>query len=477
MYSVISNRKHQTILLLIAAFAIFVDSLDNSIVNVALPVIATDFEIDITTGSWVTMIYGLFLAGFILAFGRVADNGRIQKIFILGFTIFSLGSLLCAASMNLPFMIFARAVQGVGASMIAAAAPLIITRFLPETKRGLGMGVIATTGGIALTFGPPLGGIITEYLSWHWIFLLNIPIGIAAVICARTFIPHPNTPPVKKPFDWIGTFLMFAAVAALVLLIERVASLGWVNPATVIVTAVFIAAAAAYIIHSLKSRHPLINIRIFKHWKFTFVAASYLLTCMVSGGVMYMLPYYMEIPLGLSAATVGFLLIISSVITALIGIPVGMWCDKIGCRVPCILAAVCRITFCAILLFILPEWGIIAVLPALVFTGLAFGISGGPATTRIVQNAPKGEEGSGTSIMITTDFLGGVVGIAAYTLAFAVGAPASIGIAVNELPADIFLSGFHATALLGLCIGIMTLILSWTVPNIIVRKKEEEKAV
>lgn len=91
MYSVISNRKHQTILLLIAAFAIFVDSLDNSIVNVALPVIATDFEIDITTGSWVTMIYGLFLAGFILAFGRVADNGRIQKIFILGFTIFSLG--------------------------------------------------------------------------------------------------------------------------------------------------------------------------------------------------------------------------------------------------------------------------------------------------------------------------------------------------------------------------------------------------
>lgn len=172
--------------------------------------------------------------------------------------------------MNLPFMIFARAVQGVGASMIAAAAPLIITRFLPETKRGLGMGVIATTGGIALTFGPPLGGIITEYLSWHWIFLLNIPIGIAAVICARTFIPHPNTPPVKKPFDWIGTFLMFAAVAALVLLIERVASLGWVNPATVTVTAVFIAAAAAYIIHSLKSRHPLINIRIFKHWKFTF---------------------------------------------------------------------------------------------------------------------------------------------------------------------------------------------------------------
>ena len=475
MYSIITNRRHQFILLLIAAFAIFVDSLDNSIVNVALPVIASEFGIEITTGSWIAMTYGLFLAGFILAFGRIADNGKIQKIFILGFTIFSLGSLLCAASMNLPVMIAARAVQGIGASMIAAAAPLIITRFLPGSKCGLGMGVIATTGGIALTFGPPLGGLLTEYLSWHWIFLINIPIGIAAIFFALAFIPRPETPPEKKAFDWTGMFLMFAAVACFVLLIERGASLGWTSPLSLSLMGLFAAAAAAYIIHSLKSPHPLINLRIFKHWKFSFVAASYLLTCMVSGGVMYMLPYYMEIPLGLSAATAGLLLIISSVITALIGIPVGIWCDKIGCRTPCILAALCRITFCAILLFILPEWGIIAVLPALVFTGLAFGISGGPATTRIVQNAPEGETGSGTSIMITTDFLGGVVGIAAYTLAFVIGAPAAAGIAVNELPVDIFLSGFHATAFLGLLIGIATLILSWVVPNIVAGKEAAKK--
>lgn len=198
MYSVITNRRHQIILLLIAAFAIFVDSLDNSIVNVALPVIASEFGIEITTGSWIAMTYGLFLAGFILAFGRIADNGKIQKIFILGFTIFSLGSLLCAASMNLPVMIAARAVQGIGASMIAAAAPLIITRFLPGSKCGLGMGVIATTGGIALTFGPPLGGLLTEYLSWHWIFLINIPIGIAAIFFTLAFIPRPAATPEKK---------------------------------------------------------------------------------------------------------------------------------------------------------------------------------------------------------------------------------------------------------------------------------------
>ncbi|HJJ35800.1 MAG TPA: MFS transporter, partial [Methanocorpusculum sp.] len=181
MYSVVTDHRHQVLLLLIAAFAIFVDGLDSSIVNVALPVIAADFNIDISNGSWIVMAYGLFLAGFILAFGRVADNGRIRQIFMLGFAIFALGSLLCVLSPSLEIMIAARAVQGVGASMIAAVAPLIITRFLPETKRGLGMGVIATTGGVALVCGPTIGGLITSYISWHWIFIINIPITIFAI--------------------------------------------------------------------------------------------------------------------------------------------------------------------------------------------------------------------------------------------------------------------------------------------------------
>ncbi|HJJ35701.1 MAG TPA: MFS transporter, partial [Methanocorpusculum sp.] len=297
-----------------------------------------------------------------------------------------------------------------------------------------------------------------------------------AIILARLFIPRPNRAPEKKPFDWIGTALMFAAIASFIIVIERGVSLGWNSPFVITLVAVFVVTFIGYIVHSLKSRNPLINIRIFKHWKFTFVAISYMLTCMVFGGVMYMIPYYLEIPLGITPAEAGLLLIISSAITALIGIPVGMWCDRIGCRTPCILAAICRITFCVLMFIIKPEWGVIAVIPVLVFMGLSFGISGGPATTRIVQNAPKGEEGSGTSIMITTDFIGGVVGVAAYTLAFAIGAPASIGISVNELSGELFVTGFHATAVLGIIIGITTLILSWAVPNIIVKKSPENSA-
>ncbi len=471
MYSIVRNPHHQKLLLLIAAFAIFMDGLDSSIVNVAMPVIAAEYGIDISAGSWIVMAYLLIMAGFILAFGRIADNGKIRMVFSIGFGIFALGSFLSAVSPTLGCMIAARGLQGLGASMIAAAAPLLVTRFLPATMRGLGMGVIATTGGVALTFGPPLGGLLTAYLSWHWIFLINVPIAVAAIILARLIIPRPASLPVKQPFDMRGTMLMFAAIASMIMFLERGPVHGWASPEILILAGIFAGSLGLFILHSLRAKNPLLNVRIFRNWKFSAVALSYLLTCAVFAGVMYMVPYYMQTALSLGTAVSGFLLMIASIITAVAGIPVGAWCDRVGCRVPCILAAVFRISFCLILFLILPEWGAAALIMALVCMGLAFGFSGGPATTRIVQFAPEGEEGTGTSVMITTDFLGGVIGVAAYVVVFSLTVPSSVGVAVSELSGDLFLSGFHATAALGLVFGILTLILSAAVPNYIARRE------
>ena len=474
MYSPVSSRHHQIIILLITAFAILMDGLDQSIVNVALPVIAGEFGIDISTGSWIVMMYGLFLAGFILAFGKVADNGRIHKIFMLGFAIFALGSLFCAVSPNFVFMVVSRGIQGLGASMIAATAPLAVTRFLPENRRGFGMGVIATAGGVAFAFGPAVGGLLTAALSWDWIFLINVPIGIAAILLAKFYIPKPDEAPRKEPFDWAGTFLLFGAIAAFILTLERGPTFGWTSPQILILAAVFVILTVLFCIRSLKAQYPLINIRIFKHWKFTSVSMSYLLTCGLFAGVMYMMPYYLENPLGLDAGTSGLLLMISAVITAVIGIPVGSWSDRIGCKFPCILAALCRMAFSIILIFLIPAWGIAGVIPALIFMGLAFGISGGPSSTRIVQFSPKGEEGTGTSVMITTDFLGGVIGVAAFSVVFSLAEPASVGISVAELAPEIFLNGFHATAVLGLAFAVATLIFTAIVPNYIAKREVDE---
>ena len=128
--------------------------------------------------------------------------------------------------------------------------------------------------------------------------------------------------------------------------------------------------------------------------------------------------------------------------------------------------------FCTVLLLIVPSYGILALLPALICMGLAFGISGGPATTRIVQHAPEGEAGTGTSVMITSDFLGGVIGVAAYAVVFSLAVPASVGVAVSDVPASLFVEGFHVTAVLGLLCGIVTLILSAVVPNLVTKRED-----
>lgn len=449
------------------------DGLDGSIVNVILPVMAVEFGIDISGSSWVVIAYLLFMAGFILAFGKIADNGKIRGIFSLGFAIFAVGSLICALAPSLECIIAARALQGLGASMIAAAAPLLVTRFLPRNKRGFGMGVIATTGGIALTFGPPLGGFISSYLSWHWIFLINVPIGIAAIILAKSLIPSPAGTLKKEHFDKLGAVLMFISIASMIIFFERGPILGWLSFQILLCGAVFSASFVWFCFHSLKSPAPLLNIRIFRSWKFSAVTVSYLLTCAVFAGVMYMVPYYMQTAVGLSPVVSGLLLMIASILTAVVGIPTGAWSDRIGCRVPCIIAALFRVSFCLIFLLIVPEWGVFAIIPGLICMGLSFGISGGPATTRIVQHAPKGEDGMGTSVMITSDFLGGVIGVAAYAVVFSLAVPGSVGVSVSELSSASLTVGFHATAAFGLVLGIITLTLSSLVPNIIVKKGEE----
>ena len=318
---------------------------------------------------------------------------------------------------------------------------------------------------------------MTEALSWHWIFLINVPIGIAAILLVKFYIPKSDEPPKKEPFDWVGSLMMFGSIATFILMLERGPSLGWISPPILILAFVFVVLTAAFCICSLKARFPLINIRIFKHWKFTSVSISYLLTCELFAGVMYIMPYYLEKPMELDAGTSGLLLMLSAVMTAAAGIPSGSWSDRIGCKFPCILAALCRIIFCLLLIFIVPAWGIAGVVPALIFMGLAFGISGGPSSTRIIQLSPEGEEGTGTSVMITTGLLGEVIGVAAFSVVFSLAAPDSIGISVADLNLKIFMTGFHATAVLGLIFAVATLIFTAIVPNYIAKREADELIV
>lgn len=391
MYRTVTDSSHLKKLLAVIALAIFIDSLDGSIVNIALPTIAEGFSVDMSTAAWVIMAYFLFLVGLIPLFGKIADHGRLQEIFCCGFVVFTVGSVACGLAPDLLMLVISRAVQGVGASMIAVAAPLLVVRLMPPRHWGMGMGMAA--GAVALVFGPVLGGILTEYLSWHWCFFINVPVGIAAVVLGLRIIPRAERQP-KVRFDLAGAVLIFTAMASLIYLLERGIPLGWTSPQVIFCGVVFAVSVVIFVLRELRVEDPILRVRVFGSLPFTFVVSSYFLISVVYAGFLYIVPFYLSIVLGMSPAVSGLVLLISSVITAVMGLPSGALLDRIGARWLVTAAGVVRVLFCLVMAVMMPGNGLFWILLLMVLSGLTFGISGGPSSARIIEHAPEGERGN-----------------------------------------------------------------------------------
>ncbi len=470
MYQVLTDPARQKQLLIVIALAVFIDSLDGSIVNIALPTIAQGFSADISLAAWVIIAYFLFLVGLIPIFGKIADHGRLQEVFCFGFLVFTAGSVLCSVSPELSGLTVSRAVQGVGASMIAVTAPLLIVRLLPKNHWGLGMGLTATAGAVALVFGPVLGGLITEYLSWHWCFLMNVPIGVAAIWAGLHIIPKACERPAKIRFDLPGALLIFVAIASLVYVLERGGAAGGVSGSVVVCAVVFCVSAAGFVVRELSAADPVLNVRVFACLPFTLVTVSYVLISVVYAGFLYIVPFYMSIVCGFSPAISGLILLISSVITAVMGLPSGALSDTVGCRWLVTVAGCVRVGFCVVMAVLMPEYGVVWLIVLMVLSGVTFGVSGGPSAARIVEHAPKGDGGTGSVILMLGQYFGMVVGVALYALVFNLGSPETAGVAVSLLTAEEFLPGFHLTGWFGVICSVLVVVCSAVVADAVRRQ-------
>lgn len=470
MYQVLTDSVRQKQLLVVIALAVFLDSLDGSIVNIALPTIAQGFSADISLAAWVIMAYFLFLVGLIPIFGKIADHGRLREVFCLGFLVFTVGSVLCSLSPDLSFLTVFRAVQGVGASMIAVTAPLLIVRLLPQNHWGLGMGLTATAGAVALVFGPVLGGLITEYLGWHWCFLMNVPIGVAAIWAGLHVIPKAREMPAGVRFDLPGALLIFAAIASLVYVLERGGSAEGAGFPVVVCAVVFCVSAVGFVVRELSAADPVLRVRVFLSLPFTLVTVSYVLISVVYAGFLYIIPFYLSIVCGFSPAQSGLILLISSVITAVMGLPSGALSDSVGCRWLVTVAGCVRVGFCVVMAVLVPEWGLVWLVVLMVLSGVTFGVSGGPSAARVVEHAPRGEGGTGSVVLMLGQYFGMVVGVALYALVFTLGSPGSAGVAVSLLTAEEFLPGFHLTGWFGVVCSVLVVVCSAVVADSVRRR-------
>ncbi|MDR2845749.1 MAG: DHA2 family efflux MFS transporter permease subunit [Candidatus Methanoplasma sp.] len=456
------GRKGIMLLLAVIAVTALMDGLDGSIVNVALPTLAGDFGTDTGTVAWITVTYLLMLAGLLMLFARIAKNGAVKKVISVGIGLFTISSLFCGISTNFEMLIIFRAAQGIGAAMMGAAVPMLCVKYLPSNMMGLGMGILTLGCSIGFAIGPAIGGIIVDVLSWHWIFLINLPVGI--IVLALTLKVVPKDEPYKKGgLDVSGAILLFAAAAAGVLALERAPypeSLTMVTVAAV----VSIICLAAFVLVELRKSDPLLDVRVFKHWKFDFVFLAFMLGNLAYMGLLYLMPFYMDVVMGWGSSASGTYLFIPPLITLILCIPISRWSDRTGRRWFCVTACVALVAGSSIMSLFAREAAVIPLLATLICMGLMWAFCGGPMASRIVENTAGESREIGSSLMNESIYLGGTIGTALFAMIFTAGTGAG-GVNFTDLQPDVFLDGFIISMVAVVVISAITAVLSYTVKD------------
>ncbi|MCR5260380.1 MAG: MFS transporter [Candidatus Gastranaerophilales bacterium] len=303
-------------LIISTAAASFMVNLDTYIINVSIPAIAADFLVDKADVSWVVMSYNLLVVSLLLICGKLADKIGLKKLFTFGFVVFTISSLLCAFSQNLGQLIVSRIIQGIGASVLYALPQAIIGKFLPKEQRGMGFGMSASAAALGIMLGSPLSGLITGLLSWHWIFLINIPVGVAIIllITKNADLFQEQNPVADKKFDFdiTGSILSFFAILGLCFWLNRLNSLGFNNPFMAGIFAVSVILTLWFIVHCLKSDNPLVDLSLFKNKYFTAGNFAMFLISAFLAGNNFIMPFYLAEIKHFSEVQTGSLFVIYS---------------------------------------------------------------------------------------------------------------------------------------------------------------------
>jgi EmrB/QacA subfamily drug resistance transporter len=249
-------------ILIITVMSTFMSTLDSSIVNVALPMMAT--SLNVTTGqiSWVVSAYLIVISIFILFFGRLGDLMGQVKIFRLGLAIFTIGSFLCGVTHSFPLLIAARAVQAVGSAATMANSQGIITRSFPANERGRALGINGTFVALGALVGPALGGFIISFAGWEYLFWINVPIGFAVLAVSYKLFSG-DEPTKNEKIDYGGTALFILAILAFFYALEDGQAVGFSSPIILICFLVSIVSFILFIRVEKKSESPLLDLEIF----------------------------------------------------------------------------------------------------------------------------------------------------------------------------------------------------------------------
>jgi EmrB/QacA subfamily drug resistance transporter len=392
----------------------FMVVLDLSIVNVALATIKTDLDFSQTSLQWVISAYAIVFGGFLLLGGRLSDLLGRRRIFMAGVAIFTLTSVLCGFAWSEGSLIVFRALEGLGGALFAPAGlSLLMTTFTEGRDRNVALGIWGAASGSGAAVGVLLGGVLTSYLSWPWIFFINLPVGLAILALAPRYLPVGSPGLTARHFDFGGATTSTASLMVLVYALTRATQDGWGSTTTVGLFAVSAVLAAAFVYVERRSPAPLVPFRVFRG---NTLAAANLITCIIAAigfSQFFLLTLYMQDVLGYSAARSGLAFTTIALTVAIMSNVAQRLVTQFGPRLV-LAAGLALATSSEALLIRLPVHGhyVTDLLPSFVLIGLGLGVSFVSVTIAGLAGVAGADAGIASGLVNTSRQVGGAVGLA-----------------------------------------------------------------
>ena len=386
-------------------------TIDGSIVNVALPTLVRELDTDFATVQWVVLGYLLTLAVLMLSVGRFADMVGKKRIYTIGLILFTFGSLLCGLAPSVYFLIAFRVLQALGATMMMALGVAIVTEAFPPQERGKALGVSGTMVSIGIAVGPTLGGLILDAFSWHWIFFVNLPIGVIGVILVSKFVPNIK-PKGNQSFDFWGAAAMFLSLLSLLFALTIGQNEGFLDWRPLALFVGFVVFLAAFIMIEKRVKQPMIDLSMFDNLLFSINLVTGFLTFVAFAGTIILFPFFLENIMAYNTKQVGLLL---AVIPALMGVtaPIsGTLSDKLGSRKITLIGLGILLVGYLALVTINEDKSMLALVLYLLPLGIGMGVFQSPNNSAIMGAAPQDKLGLVSGMLSLTRTLGQSTGIA-----------------------------------------------------------------
>ncbi|KOU60221.1 MFS transporter [Streptomyces sp. MMG1533] len=417
------SHRRRMLVLAICCMSLLIVSLDNTVLNVALPSMQKELHASTSGLQWTIDAYTLVLASLLMLAGSTADRIGRKRVFMAGLIVFTLGSALCSMAPNLEMLVVFRMVQAVGGSMLNPVAMSIITNtFTDPRERARAIGAWGAVVGISMAAGPLVGGLLVESVGWRSIFWVNLPVGLAALLLTLRHVPESRAPKARRP-DPVGQVMVIALFGSLTYAIIEAPNAG--VTAILPFAALALAALVGLLWYEPRRDEPLIDLRFFRSAPFSGATVIAVSGFAALGGFLFLSTLYLQNVRGLDALQAGLWMLPMAVPTFLCAPLSGRLVGSVGPRVPLVIAGVAMTASGVLFAGFEAETSNVTLFVGYVLFGIGFGFVNAPITNTAVSGMPRSQAGVAAAVASTSRQLGQTLGVAVVGAVLAAGVSTS----------------------------------------------------